>query len=126
MTPTRAGLAPHHAGFFFATPRRRPKTYTAAEVDALSSWCVESLPWDRFDSSKVDRRILAYAKAASLVEANARDYVIYLKNVFRDDASMILDLEGWGAEELRHGAVLRKWAELADPAFAFDDAMAKF
>ena len=71
--------------------------------------------------------MLAAVKAAALVEYNAPDYVIYLKRVFADAPSQTLtDIERWGSEEIQHGLVLGRWAELADPSWSFDDAFARF
>ena len=36
-------------------------------------WTLQDIPWDRFDAAKVNPDILKVAKAAALVEYNARD-----------------------------------------------------
>ncbi len=89
-------------------------------------WTIDSLDWMRFDPAKVDAQLLRLVKTASLVEANAADYVIYLRNVFADDAAFVAVVEQWGVEERLHGEALGRWAEMADPAFNFDQALADF
>jgi rubrerythrin len=64
-------------------------------------------------------------KSAALVEYNAPDYVSYLKRVFPDPAFHPV-IEQWGAEETQHGKVLGRWAELADPSFKLEEALARF
>jgi rubrerythrin len=89
-------------------------------------WSLSSINWSAFDASKVDAQLLALVKTASLVEANAADYVIYLRNVFVGDADFIAQIEQWGIEERLHGEALGRWAEMADPAFSFEKALADF
>ena len=86
-------------------------------------WSLDDIAWDRFDPSKVDPELLAVIKTASLVEANSPDYVIYLRNVFPDDAEFCAAVEGWGAEERQHGEALARWATLADPSFDFEASL---
>ncbi|RMF18055.1 MAG: ferritin-like domain-containing protein [Alphaproteobacteria bacterium] len=89
-------------------------------------WTLDDIPWDRFDAAQVDPDILAVVKAASMVEANAADYVRYLENVFRDDEEFLKAARAWGVEEEQHGAALGRWAEIADPGFSFADSLAEF
>ena len=89
-------------------------------------WTLQDIPWDRFDGSKVNPDILKVAKAAALVEYNARDYGDYLRNVFHDDLEFRGASETWVEEEIQHGEALGRWAALADPSFDFDRAIARF
>ncbi len=89
-------------------------------------WTLDDIPWDRFDADRVDADILAVVKAASMVEANAADYVRYLENVFADDEEFLTAARRWGVEEEQHGAALGRWAEMADPNFSFADSLAEF
>ncbi|HXM00302.1 MAG TPA: ferritin-like domain-containing protein [Rhizomicrobium sp.] len=90
-------------------------------------WTLDDVQWSRFDASKVEPSLLAAVKAASLVEYAAPDYVSYLKRVFAGaDAKTMDSLEKWGREELQHGQALSRWAMLADPAFDFASAFARF
>ena len=89
-------------------------------------WKIADLPWDRFDAAKVDPDLLAVAKAASLVEYNARDYARYLSNVFPDDAQLQHAMLDWAEEEMQHGEALGKWAMRADPDFNFTKASARY
>ncbi len=90
------------------------------------SWTIDALGWDDFDAARVDAGLLALVKAAALVEANAADYVAYLRGVFADDAAFIGEIERWGAEERQHGIALGRWATRADPAWDFDAALRCF
>ena len=85
----------------------------------MGNWTLGSIAWDRFDASKVDPEILRNIKAAALVERNGGDYRIYLNRVFADDPEFIQSVDTWSREEVQHGRALRRWAELADPAFDF-------
>ncbi len=90
-------------------------------------WTLDDIPWSKFDASKVDPALLAAAKAASLVEYNALNYVDYLKRVFAGAPQQTIDdMVRWGNEELQHGLALGRWAEMADPTFRFDDAFRRF
>lgn len=89
----------------------------------MSRWTVESLPWDEFDASKVNPDLLAYAKAASLVEANGDRYIGYLQQLFPNDPEICDDIATWGMEETQHGQALRAWVEKADPGFKYEEAM---
>jgi rubrerythrin len=97
-----------------------------APMTTTKRWTLQDIPWDRFDGSKVNPDILKVAKAAALVEYNARDYGDYLSNVFHDDAEFRYASETWVEEEIQHGAALGRWAALADPSFDFDHAIARF
>src|SRR5580692_11918208 len=90
-------------------------------------WTLEDIRWEQFDAARVEPSLLAAVKAASLVEYNAPDYVIYLKRVFAgSDARTLADIEQWGIEETQHGLALGRWCELADPSFDFEVAFARF
>src|SRR5690606_18492131 len=89
-------------------------------------WTLDKINWDVFDGSRVEPETLEAVKAASLVEANAPDYVSYLCNVFADAPDVQEDIRQWGREESQHGQALAKWAKLADPSFDFDRAFARF
>ncbi len=92
----------------------------------MSSWQLNAIPWHEFDPSKVNFKLLAQAKGAALVESNAADYVTYLRAVFADNPQFMAQIEVWGREEELHGAALRKWCEMADPTFNYDDAVHRF
>ncbi len=92
----------------------------------MTSWTPNDIPWACFDAQAVDADLLAVIKTAALVEANAADYVAYLGAVFVGDVAFLAEIERWGVEERQHGAVLGRWAELADPGFDFARALADF
>lgn len=89
-------------------------------------WTLDDIPWDAFDSTKVDPKTLAIVKAASMVEHNGHDYALYLGRVFKGDEVFGAAVKSWGTEEVQHGTALRRWAELADPTFDFEKAFAAF
>jgi rubrerythrin len=93
---------------------------------AGAKWRPEDLPWERFDPSRLDGDLLKVVKAASLVEYNGADYATYLCNVFDDDPEFQSAARAWAHEEIQHGAVLARWAELADPSFDFQDSFRRF
>jgi hypothetical protein len=92
----------------------------------MGSWTLADIPWDRFDPARVDQRLVALVKTASLVEANGAAYAHHLSLVFADDQAFQENARAWGEEEVQHGAALARWASLADPEFDFDSALARF
>jgi hypothetical protein len=89
-------------------------------------WELDDIPWNRFEPGLVDATTLALARTACLVEHNSGEYGRYLKEVFSDDPRLHAPIDGWVAEEVRHGEALRRWCELADPRFDFATAFAAF
>ena len=79
-------------------------------------WTLDTINWKAFDRTKVDPDLVPMMRAASLVEANAKDYVEYLRKVFKGDPETMAVLERWGTEEVQHGAALGRWAKRADAA----------
>ena len=94
--------------------------------DTMMHWTLESIPWDKFDRSKVDPELVKIVKAASMVEANGADYGSYLCSVFDDDPEFRQAARAWSLEEVQHGMALARWAKLADPSFDFDAAFKRF
>lgn len=92
----------------------------------MGNWTLDSIAWDRFDAAKVDPEILRNIKAAAMVERNGADYGVYLGRVFASDPVFVEDVNRWATEEIQHGMALGRWAQLADPAWNFDAAFARF
>lgn len=92
----------------------------------MTSWTLNDIPWQDFDPTQVNVNVLKVIKTAALVERNGADYGAYLDNVFRDDSHFRSAAAVWAKEEEQHGLALGRWAEMADPTFNFDDAVARF
>lgn len=92
----------------------------------MGHWTLECIPWADFDPDRVDPALVPVIKAASLVEGNAGDYVRYLRAIFAADPDFVAAAEQWGEEECQHGEALARWAQLADPAFDYQSALARF
>ena len=92
----------------------------------MGGWMPDDIPWDQFDRSKLDPEMVKIAKAACMVEHHSADYGEYLCGVFHDDPAFCADALRWAEEEVQHGTVLRRYAELADPDFDFEAAFARF
>jgi hypothetical protein len=92
----------------------------------MAHWTLDDIDWSAFDASKVCPDLLQVAKAAALVERNGSDYAVYLRNVFAGDAAFCAAVEAWAREEVLHGEALARWARLADPAWDFEAASARF
>lgn len=92
----------------------------------MKHWTADNIHWERFDRAKLDPDILAVVKAACLVERNAPDYVTYLSNVFTDDQKFLKGMQRWQAEEVQHGEVLGRYAELADSGFDYKERFRRF
>jgi hypothetical protein len=88
-------------------------------------WTPDEIPWEKFDASKAEPWMIKAIKSAALVEYNAPDYVSYLKRIF-PEPEYHGEIEQWGREETQHGRVLGRWAEMADPTFKLEDAVARF
>ena len=90
-------------------------------------WTLDDVQWSLFDRSRIEPSMLAAVKAAALVELNAPDYVNYLKRIFAGGSPETLSaIDQWGCEESQHGRALGRWAEIADPTFKLDEAIARF
>lgn len=92
----------------------------------MPRWTQDDIPWDAFDPSRLQSDHLKLVKAASLTEYNAARYTQYLKNVFAGDEDFAVVIAGWQAEEEQHGAILGRYAELADPAYDFATTFDRF
>ncbi len=92
----------------------------------MKHWHIDDLAWDRFDPTKITPELVPLVKAAALVERNAGDYAIYLGRVFPDDPEFLAAVERWSIEEVQHGDALGRWATLAEPAWDFPAAFARF
>jgi len=92
----------------------------------MTQWTLDDIEWEKFDRSKLKPELISLAKAASVVEHNGYDYARYLKEVFHDDPEFAALADQWAKEEVQHGQVLRKWAEMADPEFDFEKSFKMF
>jgi len=92
----------------------------------MKHWRIDDVPWDRFDPTKLDPEIVSLVKAAAMVERNGIDYGTYLNRVFNDDPDFRAAADRWSLEEVQHGDTLGRWAMLADPAWRFEDAFARY
>lgn len=92
----------------------------------MPQWTVDDIAWDQFDPQKVDPEMVKIAKAACMVEHHSGEYGAYLCSVFPGDQEFAAAATAWAAEEIRHGEALRRYAELADPSFNFEEAFARF
>lgn len=92
----------------------------------MRHWTLDDIDWGAFDRSKTDHDTVRIVKAASMVEFNGNDYARYLEKVFAGDALFIKAAWDWAEEEVQHGEALRRWAELADPDWDFNEAFKRF
>lgn len=92
----------------------------------MARWALDDISWDRFDQAKLDPELVRIVKAAALVEFNGSAYAHHLCLIFADDPGFQASVRRWGDEETQHGQALAQWAQLADPAFDFAAAFARF
>lgn len=92
----------------------------------MGAWTLDDIPWQGFERSKLDPEIVRIVKAASLVEHNGAAYAHHLCLIFADDPEFQETARRWGEEEVQHGVALARWAALADPAYDFTAAFARF
>ena len=89
-------------------------------------WTLDDIDWSVLKPDLVTAELLSAVKTAALVEANSADYVVYLKNVFKDDPEFCAVADRWGDEEIQHGEALGHWAKLVDPSFNFKERLGHF
>ncbi|HTV87486.1 MAG TPA: acyl-ACP desaturase [Stellaceae bacterium] len=92
----------------------------------MGAWTLDEIPWQCFDSERIDLELVRIVKAASLVEHNGAAYAHHLCRIFAGDREFQEAARRWGAEETQHGRALARWAALADPQFDFAAAFARF
>ena len=92
----------------------------------MKHWRIEDVAWDRFDPTKAEPDLVPLVKAAAMVERNGTDYAVYLNNVFADDPDFRQAADYWAVEEVQHGDALGRWAMLADPAWDYPAAFARY
>jgi len=92
----------------------------------MGHWTLDSIPWDRFDPKAVNPDVLCAIKASAMVEANGGDYGQYLCQVFHDDPEFQSVAREWAQEEIQHGQALGRWAQIADPAFDYEESLRRF
>jgi hypothetical protein len=92
----------------------------------MKHWHIDQVDWDRFDPARVDPALIPLVKAAAMVERNGCDYAIYLNRVFADDPDFRGAVDNWATEEVQHGDALGRWAMLADPAWDYESAFARY
>ncbi len=92
----------------------------------LPHWDMNEIDYSKIDRSKITPDLIMVVKAAALVEYNAVAYSSYLEKVFADDPQFQEMSRCWATEEVQHGQSLGKWAELVDPTWKLEEAMAKF
>ena len=92
----------------------------------MGHWTLDDIPWDSYEPGKLDPELLKLVKAACMVETHSSAYGEYLCAVFSNEPGVCEDALAWSEEELQHGRALRRYAEMADPEFDFDDAYSRF
>lgn len=92
----------------------------------MKHWQIEDVAWGDFEPGKVDPAVIPLVKAAAMVERNGVDYGVYLNRVFADDPDFRQAVDNWAVEEVQHGDALGRWAMLADPAWDFEAAFARY
>ena len=92
----------------------------------MKHWSLDDVPWASFDPTRLDPAVIPLVKAAAMVERNGTDYAIYLGRVFLDDPDFRQASDNWAIEEVQHGDALGRWATLADPAWNFEQAFARY
>ena len=92
----------------------------------MKHWRIEDVAWERFDPARADAELIPLVKAAAMVERNGTDYAIYLNRVFGDDPDFRRAADSWADEEVQHGEALGRWGTLADPAWDYQAAFARY
>ena len=92
----------------------------------MKHWKLEDVAWSAFDPARLDPSLVSLVKAAAMVERNGPDYGTYLNRVFHDDPDFSAAADNWSVEEVQHGDALGRWAMLADPAWNYEAAFARY
>jgi len=80
--------------------------------------------WGAFRPERVEADVVAIVRATCLLESRSAMYGAYLQRVLPERFGD--DIAAWAEEEQHHGRALRRWLDLADPTFDFDDAYRRF
>ncbi len=92
----------------------------------MKHWHLDDIAWGRFDPARLDPAVIPLVKSAAMVERNGTDYALYLNRVFHDDPDFQRAADYWAEEEVQHGDALGRWAMLADPAWDYAAAFARY
>jgi len=83
-----------------------------------------AVEWDAFRLDRVDPSVVRIVRTTCLLESRSDAYGDYLRRALPDRFAAAVTR--WAEEEQHHGRALRRWLDLADPAFDFDDAFQRF
>lgn len=105
---------------------------TTGATDAMQGhrhWCLDDLDWACIDHEaiKYNEDMFYLLMSASFVETGSDTYAANLAEQYAEHAEICAWLqEHWEAEELQHGAALRRYVEAVWPAFPWQEAYDSF
>jgi hypothetical protein len=94
-----------------------------------ASWSVADIPYHTIARDQVcaDQQLFYTVATASFVEITSDLYTRNLVEFFADDGEVVAWLrDRWEAEELQHGAALKRYVQTVWPAFDWDAAYRAF
>ena len=95
-------------------------------TERRTPWQAErsAVEWGAFRRDRVEPSVVRIVRTTCLLESRSDAYGEYLRRVL--PCRFAAEVTRWAEEEQHHGRALRRWLNLADPAFGFDDAFARF
>ncbi len=94
-----------------------------------ASWSIDEIPFRDLDRKAVrnDRQLFHMLATASFVEITSDLYTGNLTEIYRGDDEVTQWLtQHWEPEELQHGAVLKRYVEIAWPDFDWNAGYGRF
>lgn len=106
---------------------QEPKETTlVTEPSSLKRWDIQDINWSCYSPHQISANLVHIITTTCLVESRADLYSSYLLSVFHSQIEWHQKIRIWHQEESQHGQVLRKWAELANPNFNFENSYREY
>lgn len=98
----------------------------STSLDSLKKWDIQELNLTLFNREQVSSELIDIIKATCLIESRADLYSSYLLSVFSSKNEWHKLIYIWNLEERQHGEALKKWSQLVDPDFNFEELYKKY
>jgi hypothetical protein len=107
-------------------PKIEDYTVDNTNLDVLKKWDIQDLNLTLFNSEQVSSELVDVIKATCLIESRADLYSSYLLSVFSSKNEWHKLIHIWNLEERQHGQALKKWSQLVDGNFDFEELYKKY
>lgn len=83
------------------------------DIAEKARWKMTELPWDSFDASKCDRKLIELVKIMTIGECTTFNATRSFMDLFAEDLDFTQWIAVWLYEETKHPQALAKWLSLA-------------